>query len=168
MQSLFDSVNPPATSPSTKTDDDYFPTNTLPDLPSVLEGDPSSSEGVASSTEGDAVPSSPLPSVLDGESEADAPTLRRGTRVRQVIQRMDLYNPTHIYRRIFHNAPAPSGSNQYIYHNDDQPSKIPSEKVNQQFLSELGWSSLLINNVQINTINSRSLCGGTLPVFIIW
>ena len=143
VQRLFDSVNPPATSPSTETDDDPFPTNTLPDLPSVLEGDPSSSEGVASSTEGDAVPSSPLPSVLEGESETDAPALRRGTRVRRVIQRMDLYNPTHIYRRIFHNAPAPSGSNQYIYHNDDQPSKIPSEKVNQQFLSELGWSSLL-------------------------
>ena len=115
---------------------------------SSTEGVHSSPEGATSSTEG--VISSSEGVTTSSEGAAQRPPLRRSTRVRKTIDRLNLFtiNDNHGQRALmvemFCQTPSiPSGSQQVNFNGRDKPSKLSSERINQQSLANFKWDNLI-------------------------
>jgi hypothetical protein len=113
-------------------------------------------EGVTSS-----VPEGATTETSENTSNNDVvtpPPLRRSTRQRKTVDRLTLYSQgKNSVMKACYKSSRPDGSRQVKFNGVDLPPRVSSERINQQFLAQINWSTLI------------GLCGsmkGTLGAFI--
>ena len=124
---------------------------------SVPEGATTSvPEGATTSAPEGATTSAPIAAPIE-KVIIPAP-LRRSSRQRNPVNRLTLYSQANLStEKACYNASRPDGSRQVKFNGNDQPPRVSSERINQQFLARIDWSTLI------------GLCGsmkGTLGAFV--
>ena len=139
-------------------EDHFQPSLSTEGVISSAEGDISAAEGDISSPEGGIV--SATEGVITAAEGAQPPVLRRSTRIRKNIERLNLFTINNNKQRsliedmLSQTTSCPSGSQQTHFNSQDKPSKLSSDRVNQQALANFNWDHL------VNAVSTTSSAFG--------